>query len=174
LIQSIPSIIYQAFDIASRIGNFGIESMLNDAGSRGNFFQEGVDPRILFASGYFILILIIALVLMVFSILWAITFAFAIPIAMENESLSPIEALKLSARASWGNVGGIIVLAILSFLLALGGVIALCIGVFFVLPIIWVSWAFAYRQVFPDLSPTVFRNEPPPPDAYQGSFGQGL
>jgi len=52
-------------------------------------------------------------------------------------------------------------------------VIALCIGVFFVLPVIWVAWAFAYRQVFPDLNPTIFRNEPPPPDAYQGNFGQG-
>lgn len=174
LIQSIPSIIYQGFDISVRFGNFGIESMLQGAGSRGNFFQEGVDPRILFASGYFIVILIVGIVLAIGSILWAITFAFAIPIAMENESMSPIDALKLSARASWSNVGGIIVLAILSFLIALGGVIALCIGVLFVLPIIWVAWAFAYRQVFPDLNPTVFRNEPPPPDAYRGSFGQGM
>ena len=160
---------------ARRFGNFGIESLLNDAGSRGNFFQgDGIDPRILFASGYFIVIMIVAVVLILFSMIWAISFAFAIPIAMENEALSPVEALKLSARASWGNVGGIIVLAILSFLIALGGVFALCIGVLFVLPIIWVSWAFAYRQVFPDLSPTVIRNEPPPPDAYRGSFGQGL
>lgn len=175
LIQSIPSIIYQAFDIASRVGNFGIESMLKDAGRTGNFFQsDGIDPRILFASGYFIVILVVAIVLMIFSIIWAISFAFAIPIAMENESMSPIDALKLSARASWGNVGGIIVLAILSFLLALLGVIALCIGFLFVLPVIWVAWAFAYRQVFPDLNPTVFRNEPPPPDAYQGSFDQGM
>lgn len=174
LIQSIPSIIYQGFDLTIRFGNIGIESILNDAGSRGNFFQEGgVDPRIIFASGYFIVILIVAAVLIIFSVLWAITFAFAIPIAMENESLSPIDALKLSAKASWSNVGGIIVLAILSFLLGMAGVLALCIGFLFVLPIIWVSWAFAYRQVFPDLGPTIFRNEPPPPDAYQGSFGQG-
>lgn len=175
LIQAIPSIIYQGFDLSIRFGNVGIESILNDAGSRGNFFQgDGIDPRILFASGYFIVIMIAAVVLILFSMIWAISFAFAIPIAMENEALSPMEALKLSARASWSNVGGIIVLAILSFLIALGGVFALCIGVLFVLPIIWVSWAFAYRQVFPDLSPTVIRNEPPPPDAYRGSFGQGL
>lgn len=175
LIQSIPSIIYQGFDLTIRFGNVGVESILNDAGRTGNFFQgDGIDPRIIFASGYFIIIMIVAVVLIIFSILWAITFAFAIPIAMENESLSPIDALKLSARASWSNVGGIIVLAILSFLIAIGGVMALCIGVFFVLPIIWVAWAFAYRQVFPDLGPTIFRNEPPPPDAYQGSFGQGL
>lgn len=118
--------------------------------------------------------MIIAIVLIIFSILWGISFAFAIPIAMENESLSPIDALKLSVRAAWGNVGGIIVLAILSILIGFGGALVICIGFFFVLPIIWVSWAFAYRQVFPDLSPTIYRNEPPPPDAYRGSFGQGL
>lgn len=169
LIQMIPSIIYQGFDISVRFGNFGLESILANASRNGE-----MDPSIIFASGYLIVVLIIAVVLMIFSVIWAISFAFAIPIAMENESLSPIEALKLSARASWGNVGGIIVLAIFSFLIAFGGVLAFCIGVLFVLPIIWVSWAFAYRQVFPDINPTVYRNEPPPPDAYQGSFGQGM
>lgn len=170
LIQMIPSIIYQVFDVSIRFSNVGVESILAGSNSRSG----ELDPSIIFASGYFIVIMIVAVLLMIFSIIWAISFAFAIPIAMENESLSPIEALKLSARASWGNVGGIIVLAILSFLIAIGGVLALCIGVLFVLPIIWVSWAFAYRQVFPALAPSPFRNEPPPPDAYQGSFGQGL
>jgi uncharacterized membrane protein len=89
--------------------------------------------------------------------------------------MSPIEALKLSARAGWSNVGGIIVLAILGFLVALVGVLALCIGVLFVMPIIIVAWAFAYRQVFPDSGPSpAYRYEPPSPDAYQGSFGQGV
>jgi len=170
LVQSIPSIIYQGFDITIRVSNVGIESILSNARSQGG----GFDPSILFASGYVIVIVISSAVLVVLSILWAITFAFAVPIAMEQDLGSPIDALKLSARASWGNVGGIIILAIFSFLLALVGLIALCFGLLFVLPVIWVAWAFAYRQVFPDLNPTVYRNEPPPPDAYQGSFGQGM
>lgn len=170
LIQSVPSIIYQGFDISIRVGNVGVESILGGTTRNGE-----VDPALIFASGYFIVILVIAVVLMIFSIVWGISFAFAIPIAVENESLSPIDALKLSARASWSNVGGIIILAILSLLISLAGVLALCIGVFFVLPIVWVAWVFAYRQVFPDLSPApTYRSEPPPPDAYQGSFGQGL
>jgi uncharacterized membrane protein len=170
LIQAVPSIIYQGFDISVRFGNFGVESMMAGASRNGE-----LDPSIIFASGYFIVVMIIALVLIILSIVWGISFAFAIPIAMENESLSPIDALKLSARASWGNLGGIVVLGILSFLIAIGGFLVLCFGFLFVLPIIWVSWAFAYRQVFPDLSPnSTIRYEPPPPDAYQGSFGQGL
>lgn len=170
LVQSVPSIIYQGFDISIRVSNIGIESIL--AGSRSN--GGDFDPNILLASGYFIVILIVTVLLIIFSILWAITFAFAVPVMMEQNVAGPIEALKISARASWSNVGGIVLLAIFSFLLALVGFIALCIGFLFVLPVIWVAWAFAYRQVFPDINPPVYRNEPPPPDAYQGSFGQGM
>ncbi len=173
LIQSIPSIIYQGFDASVRIGGVSLDALTK--GGRGgdpSFFQSP-GPDFAIASGVLVVIIVGAVVLMIFSIVWAITFAFAIPITME-QNIGPIDAIKLSGRAAWGNVGGIIVLAILSFLLALVGVLALCVGVFFVLPVIWVAWAFAYRQVFPDLNPSDFRREPPPPDAYQGSFGQGM
>ncbi len=168
LIQSIPTMIYQGFDITIRFSNFGIESLLSGAGSESGEF----DPRILLASGYVVVIVVIAFLLMVFSMIWAITFAFAVPIMMEQDLASPLEALKLSARASWSNVGGIILLGIFSVLLAFAGVLALCIGVFFVLPIVWVAWAFAYRQVFPlDSSYTPPNIMPPPPTAYGSGYG---
>lgn len=169
LVQSIPSIIYQGFDLSIRFTNVGLESIIAGSQSSGG----DLDPNILLASGYFVLIIIIAFVLIVFSIVWAFTFAFAVPIAMDHDLSSPVDALKLSARAAWSNVGGIILLVIFSILLGFVGVLVLCVGFFFVLPVIWVAWAFAYRQVFPDINPAVYRNEPPPPDAYQGSFGQG-
>jgi uncharacterized membrane protein len=169
LVQSIPSIIYQGFDISIRFSNLGIEQIMRGRGGQ----DDGTGLAI--AGGYLAIIIVVTVILVVLSIVWAISFAFAIPILVENENMSPIEALKLSARAAWSNVGGIVVLAILCFLLAFVGMLALCIGVLFVLPLIWVSWAFAYRQVFPDLGPpSAYRYEPPSPEAYQGSFGQGL
>jgi uncharacterized membrane protein len=169
LIQSIPSIIYQGFDISIRVSNVGIEQIMRGRGG------EGDGTGLAIAGGYIAIIVIVTVVLLILSIVWAISFAFAIPILVDNENMSPIEALKLSARAGWSNVGGMIVLAILGFLVALVGMLALCIGVLFVMPIIIVAWAFAYRQVFPDLGPPpAYRYEPPSPDAYQGSFGQGL
>ena len=167
IVQSIPSIIYQAFDISIRVSNASLGSILQGRGGNG-------DGDLAIAGGFLAVIIIVSLILMIFAIVWGISFAFAIPIIVENENMSPIEALKLSARAAWSNVGGIVVLAILSFLIAFVGVLALCIGVLFVLPVIWVSWAFAYRQVFPDMNRgPAYRYEPPSPQSY-GNFGQGM
>ena len=166
IVQSVPSIIYQMFDISIRISNASLGSILQGRSSG--------DGDLAIAGGYLAVIVIVSLLLMIFAIVWGISFAFAIPIIVENENMSPIDALKLSARAAWSNVGGIVVLAILSFLVAFVGVLALCIGVFFVLPVIWVAWAFAYRQVFPDIGPgPAYRYEPPSPQSY-GNFGQGM
>ena len=173
LIQNIPAIIYQGVDISMRIAGNSLTAILNQGQRNGDIdFYQAPEPNIALAGGLLVVIIVVSIVMMIFWIVWSISFTFAIPIAMEH-NVSPIEAIKLSARAAWGNVGGIIILAILGFLLSLVGVLALCIGVLFVIPVIWVAWAFAYRQVFPDLAPSVFRNEPPPPDAY-GSFGQGM
>ena len=168
LVQSIPSIIYQGFDLSIRVSNIGIESLISVRGGQ----SDGTGLAI--AGSYVAVIIVVSVILLVLSIVWAISFAFAIPIIIENENMSPIDALKLSARAAWSNVGGIIVLAILSGLVGLVGVLALCIGFLFVLPVIWISWTFAYRQVFPDLGPSsAYRYEPPSPESY-GSFGQGM
>lgn len=168
LVQSIPSIIYQGFDISIRVSNVGLEQILRGRGG------EGDGTGLAIAGGYLAVIIVVSLILVILSIVWAISFAFAVPIMVENDNIGVMEALKLSARAAWSNVGGIIVLAILCMLVGFVGMIALCIGFFFVLPVIWVSWAFAYRQVFPDLGPSpAYRYEPPSPESY-GSFGQGI
>ena len=166
LVQSIPNIIYQGFDLSIRFGNIGIQSILSGRDADG--------AELAIAGGYMAFVIIVSVILVLVSIFWAISFAFAVPIMVENENIGVIDALKLSFRAAWSNVGGIVVLAIFGGLLLFVGMLALCIGLLFVLPVVWVSWAFAYRQVFADLGPSpAYRYEPPSPDAYQGSFGQG-
>ena len=168
LVQSIPSIIYQFFDLSIRFSNIGIQSILEGRGGQA----DGTGVAI--AGGYFAVIIVVSVILVIVSILWGISFVFAVPIMVENENIGIMDALKLSARAAWSNVGGIIVLAILSGLIFFVGILALCIGWLFALPVIWVSWAFAYRQVFPDLGPgPAYRYEPPSPQSY-GNFGQGV
>jgi len=114
----------------------------------------------------------VALVLMLFAIAWRVLLYFAIPLAMEHD-LGPVEAMKLSAKAATSNIGGLIVLFILEALVAVLGVLMLCIGVFFVMPIIFVANVFAYRQVFP-LIERHFNVNPPPPIVYGSNFGQGM
>ena len=170
-ISALPTIIFTILDIFLRTSEVLVRAIL---GSRQvNQFQSGTTD-IAIAGGMITLIVIIVVVYFLFSILWGITFAFAVPIAMD-QNVDAITAIKLSAKSSWSNFGGGLVLMILSGLMLFGGVIVCCIGLFFVLPIVEVAWAFAYRQVFPDLGPSpAYRYEPPSPDAYQGSFGQGM
>ena len=73
-----------------------------------------------------------------------------------------------SARAVFKNFAGVGGLIGVNFLLILAGYIALCVGVYFVIPIVIATNVVAYRKVFPRANNLQF--EPPPP----GAFGGGL
>lgn len=180
LVVNIPGLVSQILNMAFRITDVLVKA---SQGSRRSgdydFFRpnsmlaaDTSSGEIALAGGIIVFILVIAAVFLLFSLAWAITFTFAIPIVVDQD-VDIMTALKLSAKSGWSNIGGIIVLAILLWLLSLLGMLALCIGVLFVLPIIYASWTFAYRQVFPDLGPDMRSYAPPPPDAYSGTFGQG-
>jgi len=121
-----------------------------------------------------LLIAIVALVLILFAIVWRFLLFFAIPIAMEHD-IGAMDAIKLSVRAAGANVGGIIVLFIFEFLVTLLGVVMCFLGLFLIsIPIIYAANAFAYRQVFPMLQQNLNNMMPPPPNAYGSSFGSGM
>ncbi len=169
IVQSVPEIIGQILRITVDVGRIGLEG----ATGRGDLYQSSSDTfPIALASGMLVIIIIVAVILILAGIVWRVLLFFAIPLAMEHD-LGAVDAMKLSARAAMSNVGGLIVLFIFEFLVALLGVIMLCIGILFVMPIIYAANAFAYRQVFPRLFDQQFRNVPPPPDVYGGSFGRG-
>lgn len=92
-------------------------------------------------------------------------FIFTIPLIVER-NLTAIEALKTSAKAVIGNLGGLIGLYLLNVLIGLVGILACYFGIFFLMPIAFASYAVAYRQVFP-----VWDNQmnypPPPPQNWQ-------
>jgi hypothetical protein len=124
------------------------------------------------------LVLVIVVVAVVVSFLiafvWRITFMFALPLMADHPELTPVQAISLSAKAGWSNPGGIIVLVLLQSLVLVAGVLALCIGFLFAVPIIVASDIAAYRMVFPEQSPAPsIYNEPPDPQYYGSTFGQG-
>lgn len=95
---------------------------------------------------------------------------FMMPI-IADRNVGVIEAFKLSVEGVTKNVGGVIVLLILQILIALLGVLALCIGIFFVIPIVYASNIIAYKKVFPDVQNN-FNDMPPQPDVYGSSYGK--
>jgi hypothetical protein len=74
-------------------------------------------------------------------------FMFTFPL-IADRGLSAIEALKTSARAVLGNLGGLIGLVLLNMLLSLAGMMCCCIGAIFVMPLGFAAILIAYQQVF--------------------------
>jgi uncharacterized membrane protein len=111
-------------------------------------------------------------ILALFGIVWSVALSFAVPLIVEHD-LGVMDALVTSVKAALSNVGGLILLIILEILVAILGVIALCIGIFVAIPVIYAANVFAYRQVFPYFNRPEFNTAPPPPDVYGGTFGRG-
>lgn len=97
LLQSIPAIIIQILrfvgDFASLMGSGGFGSAPS---RRGDFFQSSSFPDFGLSEGVMIGLAIVGVFLFLISIVWAIVFRFAIPIAMEHD-LGVVDAIKLSA-----------------------------------------------------------------------------
>ena len=166
LIQNIPGIIFQIFQITFDLGS---RIAMSRPGRGGRDFGDpDLGPLAAFTGIY----LLVILVFMLFSIVWHIAFMFVMPLIAEHE-IGPIEAIKLSAAAAFSNLGGSILLLILEIAIGVVGVLALCFGIFFVMPLLYAATAVAYRQVFPDLTPSAYRDVPPTPDVYGGTYGQG-
>ncbi len=168
LLQSIPGVIAQVLRFTVNLGQLGLQGMEDKDIS----FLQSSKPDLAIASGILIIAAIVGLVFMVFSLVWWAVFFFAVPLAFEHD-LGPLEAIKLSAKASMSNIGGLILILILEVLVTLLGVLLCGVGVFLIsIPIIYAANAFAYRQVFP-YSGQNFNMAPPPPGTYGGNYGVG-
>ena len=166
LIQSIPGVIAQIVQYVIRFAEIGLNT---GRGRDLDFFQSSGSA---IGAGVAMIAIIFALGFMAFGIIWWLCFFCAVPLAMEYD-LSPIDAIKLSARAGMSNVGGLIVLLLFQILIVLLGVVMICLGVFFFsMPLVYIANAFAYRQIFPYLDEQ-YRNMAPTPPAYGAGYGQG-
>jgi uncharacterized membrane protein len=163
LILSIPGVIVTILqwtvDIARFIGP--------EVPRRGDFYQSTAQDMVFGGMSMMFVMVIIGLSL--FSIVWQIALQFAIPLIMER-NLGVADALGLSVRAAAANIGGLIGLILLEIVVGILGFVALCLGLFVAIPVIYAANAFAYRQVFPYIQ-SAFESAPPPPQAYGGGYG---
>lgn len=88
------------------------------------------------------------LVLIVIMICVHTLIIFAFPLIVDRD-LGAVKAMTTSARAVFGNLAGVAGLLGVNFLLTLAGQMALCVGIYFVIPIIIAGNVVAYRKVFP-------------------------
>jgi hypothetical protein len=102
-------------------------------------------PPTAFFVAYLVFLGVVLLVAVVVSVL----FFFVYPLIVDRK-LTGVQAIKTSIRAAMGNLGGVVGLILLNFLLTFVGLLACYVGAFFVMPIHFGAIAVAYRQVFPD------------------------
>ena len=76
---------------------------------------------------------------------------FAFPL-IADKNVGAIKAITTSARAVLKNLGGVVGLIAVNFVLVFAGYLALCIGIYFVIPVIIAGNVVAYRRVFPRTS----------------------
>lgn len=166
LIQAIPAIIFQivqyTVDVASLLGT--------PAGGGTDFYQaRGPSPL---ETGLMTGMILLFVVYFLFQMFWNAALTFAIPLVVEHD-VSIGEAITTSFGAVFGNIGGLILLLILNILVSILGFLALCFGIFVAIPVIYAANVIAYRQVFPYTGGPTGYTGPPPPDAYDGTFGRG-
>ncbi len=107
--------------------------------------------------------LIVDLVLIVVMVCIHTLLIFAFPLIVDR-NLGAFRAMMTSAKAVFGNLGGVAGLFCVNIGLALAGQLAFCVGIYFVIPVIIAGNVVAYRKVFPKEDRQMF--EPPPPTAY--------
>ncbi len=146
-----PMIIYYIFVYVSLFGALIAGAQAGEAGMIGALVVIGIID------------LAVLIVLVCFHTL--LTFSFPLIV---DRNLGAIDAIKTSARAVWQNLGGVAGLVVVNFGLVFIGYLALCIGLYFVIPIMIAGNVVAYRRVFPSLE-TRANLSPPPPDSYRWS-----
>ena len=114
--------------------------------------------------GALVVVGIIDLIVLIGMVCFHTLLTFSFPLIVDR-NLGAIEAMKTSARAVWANLGGVVGLVVVNMGLMILGYLALCIGLYFVIPIMFAGNAVAYRRVFPLLGAQPI-SSPPPPTSY--------
>ena len=117
---------------------------------------EGTNSGEVVALSMFPLFLLLFLIIAAVSVLVYGLMFFAYPLLVER-NMQAMPALKLSARAVWANIWGVVGLMLLNWLIAMIASLFCYIPALLYMPIMFGSFAVAYRKMFPELAP------PPPP-----------
>ena len=135
LVIIIPVIVFYVGVYASMIAAVVVGSQIGDGSAIGLMFG---------------LVGLLDLVFIILMVCFHTLLMFSFPLIVDR-NLGAVAAMKTSAKAVWANLGGVVGLIGVNIVLAIVGYMALCVGVYFVVPIMIAGNAVAYRRVFPSL-----------------------
>lgn len=155
----IVSLIQFAVNIALLLGGAAIGVSALGLGGLMNGDGQGNPAAV---GGLFAIILGFLLAYIVINIIVSALTTFIYPLLAER-NLSGMEAVTLSFKGGFANIGGMILLLILLALMSLGGFLVFCFGIFFVIPVVVAAIFSAFRNVFGKTSDFRQYNPPSPP-----------
>ncbi len=120
------------------------------------------DPSTLF--GFFAVLIVFGLIMMVLIVLLSVVFTFSYPLIIDRK-MSGLDAVKLSAKAALANFWPLLGLLLLNGLIGFAGVLLCYVGIFLALPVTFAAIAAAYEQVF-GLGEVQGPILPPPPPSF--------
>ena len=126
--------------------------------------SKNPDPDLIFSYLGFFAVEMIFLWLVLGSIHAFLFFAY--PLIVEYK-LAGMDAFKLSAKAVWNNLGGVVGFIALEVVLVIVGYMLCFVGVYLTLPVMFAGALVVYRKVFPAAQNPNFN--PPPPNAFRGA-----
>lgn len=112
--------------------------------------------------GLFLVIIVFLIFSIILRLLIFSLTAFVYPLIGDRD-LSGGKALLVSAKAGLANIGRLILLGILLFLMTLGGALLCFVGLLFVAPVLAATMFAAYQSVFGNSGGGTFQAPPPPP-----------
>lgn len=124
--------------------------------------QGGEEPSPLAVISIVVVYVLFWLLVIVVIMVLSIGFMFVYPLIVDR-GVEGVDAVKLSFRAAFANLGGLLGIIVLNFLLSLAGLLLCFVGVYLVLPISYAAIAVAYEQVFGLRAASDFAPAPPPP-----------
>lgn len=134
----------------------------------GVLTQNGqVNPAAL--GGIFLVAIIFMIITLAVNLVISALTTFAYPLIAERE-LPGGQALALSVKSGFANLGGLILLLVLLGLMAFGGALLCLVGILFVMPILTASLFAAYQSVFGRVG-KVYQDTPPPPPTFGNQPG---
>jgi hypothetical protein len=146
----------------------GIITLLGGAAVGISAFGAGIvkdgklNPAIF--GGLFLVIIVFVVVSLIVNLIIAALTTFVFPLIATHE-LSGGQALLLSVKSGFANIGGIILLLILLGLMALAGMLLCIVGVLFVAPVLTAAIFAAFRGVF-GKTDDFRRYSPPSPPSF--------
>jgi hypothetical protein len=152
-IQVLIGVLMLGITIALGIAPFGFKSIIGADGKPNPEIFGGFILAAFALAGVSMLIQ-----LFIYSLLF-----FVYPL-IADRNVSGGQAVSLSVKAALGNLIGVVLLAILLFLMTVGGFLVCIIGALFVAPILFASIFAAYRKAFGVLDGNSQYNPPPPPN----------